>query len=260
MSLSFSGIMLDRTFYASSDCAGVICLKQESKVVYLINVPHTIHEAFLEVEVQLGVEHRFFRSVQEYLQHNRTEESACIIMDLQTHAQEELSAQLRLARAVCPPVIFICGHSDVSVAVRAAKSGAIEVLTLPLERADLVKAVKTGLEVDRKHRQRRAEHTELQKRYIRLTPREKDVLPLIASGLLNKQAAAVLGISEVTLQIHRSHVMRKMRAESLPHLVRMAWKLHIPFWTERHPGVPSLRPTSIHSRTNMVLTPQRSGR
>jgi FixJ family two-component response regulator len=135
-----------------------------------------------------------------------------------------------MAGDACPPVVFICTHIDVPSAVRVVKAGAIELLTKPVDSTALLEAVLAALAHDRKLRQRRAELATLRERLVRLTPREREVLPLIVGGLLNKQAASVLGISEVTLQIHRSQVMRKMQAESLAELVRMAVKLRIPFW------------------------------
>jgi FixJ family two-component response regulator len=132
-----------------------------------------------------------------------------------------------MARTDHPPIIFISGHGDITSSVRAMKAGAIDFLTKPWKDEDLLQAVRQALEQNRQQRKARAELMELEDRLGTLTPRERDILPLVAGGLLNKQAAAQLGISEVTLQIHRSRIMQKMKANSLPDLVRMAAKLDI---------------------------------
>ena len=132
-----------------------------------------------------------------------------------------------------PPIVFITGHGDIPSSVRAIKRGAVDFLTKPFSDDDLLNAVQTGLAQDREARLERAEMAALLERYAALTPRERDVLPLVVSGLLNKQAAAELGISEVTLQIHRRNVLQKMAAASLADLVRMAEKLQIPITHSR---------------------------
>jgi FixJ family two-component response regulator len=125
-----------------------------------------------------------------------------------------------------PPIVFITGHGDIPSSVRAMKAGAIDFLSKPWSDEELLQAVRQALERDRLQRRVRAELMEIESRFATLTPREREVLPLVASGLQNKQAAAQLGISEVTLQIHRSKIMQKMKAASLADLVRMAVKLN----------------------------------
>src|SRR5262249_30351376 len=132
-----------------------------------------------------------------------------------------------------PPIVFITGHGDIPSSVRAIKDGAVDFLTKPFSDEHLMRAVRAGLAQDRKARLERAGMAALRDRYGTLTPREKEVLPLVVSGLLNKQAAAKLGISEVTLQIHRRNVMQKMEADSLADLVRIAEKLQIPITRKR---------------------------
>src|SRR4029077_2006268 len=132
-----------------------------------------------------------------------------------------------------PPIVFITGHGDIPSSVRAIKHGAVDFLTKPFSEAELMTAIHAAIAQDREKRSERAELDVLRQRYRDLTPREREVLPLVVSGLLNKQAAAALGISEVTLQIHRRNVMAKMAAASLADLVRMAEKLQIPITHSR---------------------------
>jgi FixJ family two-component response regulator len=169
-----------------------------------------------------------FDSLEEFLAHTREDESSCLILDLCSHNQQKFHLQCQLAVEAFPPVVFTCSHGDVSSAVRALKSGAVEVLTTPINSIDLIDALLTAFARDRRQRHQRAEREQLRQRHALLTPREREVLPLITEGLLNKQAAGVLGISETTLQIHRSQVMRKMKADSVPKLIRMATALGIP--------------------------------
>jgi FixJ family two-component response regulator len=144
---------------------------------------------------------------------------------------------LDLLRQAAPPphpqIVFITGHGDIPTSVRAMKAGAVDFLTKPLKEADLIRAIQAAIAQDRIARQQRAELAELRRRLTLLTPREREVLPLIVSGLLNKQAAAELGISEITIQIHRGRIMKKMGAGSFAELVRMAGTLAIPLHRAR---------------------------
>jgi FixJ family two-component response regulator len=136
--------------------------------------------------------------------------------------------QARIAKGEHPPIVFITGHGDIPSSVRAIKHGAVDFLTKPFSDSELMTAIAAAILQDREKRSARAELGDLTQRYLDLTPRERQVLPLVVSGLLNKQAAAELGISEVTLQIHRRNVMKKMGAASLADLVRIAERLEIP--------------------------------
>jgi len=199
-------------------------------VVYLVDSDPESREEISAHLATLEITVIAFDSVAEYLEHTPVGASSCLVLDLQLPHEYGLDWQCRMAGDACPPVVFICTHIDVPSAVRVVKAGAIELLTKPVDSTALLEAVLAALAHDRKLRQRRAELAMLRERLARLTPREREVLPLIVGGLLNKQAASELGISEVTLQIHRSQVMRKMQAESLAELVRMSVKLRIPFW------------------------------
>jgi FixJ family two-component response regulator len=221
-------------------------LKEICDVVYLVTNSPCVHHALSALRDEMGTEVVGFRSAPEFLRFARADRSSCLILDLPCQDPDSLDFQCQLAEQACPPVIFICGHREISSAVRAMKAGAIELLTTPVDPSALFEAIRAAIAHDRKLRQRRAELATLRERLARLTPREREVLPLIVGGLLNKQAASELGISEVTLQIHRSQAMRKMQAESLAELVRMAVKLHIPFWHDsRARGDRPAHPSSI---------------
>jgi len=205
-------------------------LKEICEAVYLITDSPCVHNALSVLRAETGTEVVGFQSAPEFLRFARADQASCLILDLTCQDPEELDFQCQLAEKACPPVIFICGQCDISSAVRAMKAGAIELLTTPVDPSALIEAIRVAIAQDRRLRLRRAELSTLRERLALLTPREREVLPLIVGGMLNKQAASALGISEVTLQIHRSQVMRKMQAGSLADLVRMAVKLRIPFW------------------------------
>jgi FixJ family two-component response regulator len=153
---------------------------------------------------------------------------SCLILDLELPDINGLDLQQLMNHAYHPPIIFVTGHGNIPSSVRAIKAGALDFLTKPFDGAELLRLVHVGLSQDRERRAQHARLARLKERLQSLTPREREVLPLVVSGLLNQQAAAQLGISEVTLQIHRTNVMRKMQARSLAELVRMAGELDIP--------------------------------
>lgn len=175
-----------------------------------------------------------FASARDFLSHPSVGAPGCLVLDVGLPDLNGLELQNLLADRTDMPVVFITGCGDVPTSVRAMKSGAVDFLTKPLDQAALLRAINAALAQDRETRRKKAELADLQKRLLSLTPRERQVLPLVASGLLNKQAAAELGISEVTLQIHRRSIMRKMEAGSLAELVRMAGALEIPMTRSRH--------------------------
>jgi FixJ family two-component response regulator len=175
-------------------------------------------------------------SAGEYLSYPRPDLPACLILDVELPDINGLDFQKQISHGDHPPIVFLTGHGDISSSVRAIKDGAVDFLTKPFTERDLVEAIQSAVERDRAVRQERAELETLRERLASLTPREREVLPLVVSGLLNKQAAAELGISEVTLQIHRSKIMQKMEAASLADLVRIAEKLQIPITHSRRAG------------------------
>ena len=207
---------------------------QRREVVYLVGNNVCCQETLSRHLAEFQVEVVGFRSARDYVEHIRADDGSCLILDLPLPDMSGIELQRQLAAAGHPPTIFVSETCDVLYSVQAMKAGALDFFTHPFEWRNLIDAVQAALVQDQKLRQRRVELARLQERLTRLTPREREVLPLVVGGLLNKQAASVLGISEVTLQIHRSQVMRKMQAESLADLVRMAVKLRIPYWRDGH--------------------------
>ena len=169
-----------------------------------------------------------YASAQEFLSRGRAEAPSCLILDLQLPGLSGLDLQKRMAEAdIDVPIVFLTGHGDIPASVRAMKAGAVEFLTKPVDEQDLLRAVQEAIERDRHAQQHKSEIQELKERHASLTQREREVMRQVISGLLNKQVAAELNITEFTVKIHRAQVMRKMRADSLADLVRMAESLGI---------------------------------
>ncbi|MEC9433648.1 MAG: response regulator [Pseudomonadota bacterium] len=198
------------------------------RLVFVVDDDARIREALEELLASHGMRAIGFASAGDYLGADRPDVPACLILDVELPDINGLAFQRRIAAEEHPPIVFLTGHGDIPSSVRAMREGAVDFLTKPFEAVDLIAAVETALAQDRARRAARADRAALRARYEALTPREKEVLPLVVSGLLNKQAAAELGISEVTLQIHRRNVMRKMSVASLADLVRVAERLEIP--------------------------------
>jgi FixJ family two-component response regulator len=203
-------------------------MKPAGDVVYLVDDDTRVREGLENLFDSVDIAVLTFSSAADYLQHLRVDDAACLILDLQMPGIGGLELQSRLAQEGSPPIIFITGRGDIPSTVKAMKAGAIEFLTKPVDTETLLAAVATAFARDRQLRDQRAVLSELERKFALLSPREQEVLPLVVKGLLNKQAAAVLGIKEVTLQIHRSQIMQKMAAGSLAELVRMASRLSIP--------------------------------
>jgi FixJ family two-component response regulator len=199
----------------------------EDYLVYVVDDDVRMREALRELFTSLGVASVTFGSVAEYVAYQKPDLPACLILDVELPGISGLDFQRQLGDAYHPPIVFITGHGDIPSSVRAIKAGAVDFLAKPFSQPDLMAAIDAAITRDRHARLERAERARLQQRYSSLTPRESQVLPLIVSGLLNKQAAAELGISEVTLQIHRSRIMHKMAADSFADLVRMAGQLNV---------------------------------
>jgi FixJ family two-component response regulator len=175
-----------------------------------------------------------FGSAAEYMAYPKPDVPACLVLDVELPDINGLDLQSQIAHGNHPQIVFITGRGDIPSSVRAIKAGAVDFLTKPLRQSDLMRAINAALAQNREARRQRAELADLHQRLSYLTPREREVLPLVVSGLLNKQAAAELGISEITLQIHRGKIMQKMGAGSLAEVVRMAAMLEIPISHSRH--------------------------
>jgi FixJ family two-component response regulator len=211
-------------------------MSTDSHIVFIVDDDVRIREALSELLASHGMRVAAFGSAGEYVRAVKPDLPASLILDVELPDINGLDLQKQIADGDYPPIIFITGHGDIPSSVQAIKQGAVDFLTKPFSDDDLMRAVHAGLAQDREARLERAEMATLRKRYSALTARERDVLPLVISGLLNKQAAAELGISEVTLQMHRRSVMQKMAAASLADLVRMAEKLQIPVTHSRRAG------------------------
>ncbi len=208
-------------------------MRAKDHVVLVVDDDFRMREALHELLTSAGLNVVTFGSATEYIAFAKPDLPACLLLDVALPDMNGLDLQRQLAAEQHPQIVFITGHGDVPSSVRALKAGAVDFLTKPFSESDLLSAIHAAIAQDRDARLQRGKLATLQQRFAALTPREREVLPLVASGLLNKQAAAALGISEVTLQIHRGKIMHKMEAGSLAELVRMAGTLGIPVTDSR---------------------------
>ncbi|WP_064711997.1 response regulator transcription factor [Rhizobium bangladeshense] len=193
------------------------------EIVYIIDDDASVREGLGDLLRSVGLEVLTFASSQEFLDSKRPDVPGCIILDVRLPGRSGLEFQSMLTSlGIEHPVIFISAHSDIPISVRAMKAGAIEFLTKPLREQELLDAAYAGIERDCARRQEVALIAELRSRYDSLTPREREIMNLVVAGSVNKQIAAQVGLSEVTVKVHRGHVMQKMQARSLVDLVRMA--------------------------------------
>jgi FixJ family two-component response regulator len=202
-------------------------MNSESPVVFVVDDDHRVREALYSLISSVGLRVAVFGSASEFLESERPDAPACLVLDLQLPGTSGLDLQQQLLNRDTPPIVFISGHGDIPSSVRAIKAGAIEFLSKPFDDRELLRAIHAAIDQDRIARQKRSELAELQRRYKLLTPREREVLPFVVAGFANKQTAADLGTSEITIGVHRGQIMRKMAAKSLAELVRMADKLGI---------------------------------
>jgi FixJ family two-component response regulator len=213
--------------------------RQSKFVIAIVDDDPSVRRGLERLIRSLGWQAETFASAQEFLDRPRTEAPGCLVLDLQLPGLSGLDLQKRMAETgLETPIVFLTGHGDIPASVKAMKAGAVEFLTKPVDEQDLLNAIQEAVERGRRNREHQAETRNLRDRYQSLTPREQEVMQQVISGSPNKQVAADLNITEDTVKFHRGHIMRKLRADSLADLVRMAESL----------GIRLQRPTSLSDR------------
>jgi len=202
-------------------------VNSEHPLVFVLDDDPSVREALSSLIRSAGFQVSTFESAAQFLKITSPPSPDCLVLDLQLPDMSGLELQRELAKANGPPIVFISGHGDIPTSVQAMKAGAVEFLPKPFSDQELLDAIDSAIAQGRKTRQNRSEIADLQESYALLSTREREVLPLVVTGLTNRQSAEKLGIAKITLQVHRAQIMRKMRAQSVPELVRMAGKLGI---------------------------------
>jgi FixJ family two-component response regulator len=203
-------------------------MSEEQPVVFVIDDDPSVRDALAGLLRSVGLEVQSFGSTQEFLQSTRPDAPGCLVLDVRLPGRSGLDFQRELAESsMHMPIVFITGHGDIPMSVRAMKAGAIEFLTKPFHDQELLDAIQLGIERDRARRRDAATVAALWQRFDSLTPREREIMALVAAGRLNKQIAGDIEVSEITVKVHRGQVMRKMQAKSLAELVRMADQLGV---------------------------------
>ncbi|MEY2932698.1 MAG: hypothetical protein RL033_3447 [Pseudomonadota bacterium] len=202
-------------------------LELQEPMVYIVDDDVRVRNAVSSLLGSAGFNVSCFASALEFLRSARPEVPACLVLDLALPDLSGLELQQQLVACDGPPIVFITGRGDVPASVKAMKAGAVEFLPKPFGEEELLRAIETAIALDRSARERRSREQELQRRYERLTPREREILPFVVAGYANKLTAAELGTSEVTIGVHRGQIMRKMSARSLAELIRVADTLGI---------------------------------
>jgi FixJ family two-component response regulator len=200
-------------------------VNSQHPLVFVLDDDPSVREALSSLLRSAELQVSTFESAEEFLKITSHASPDCLVLDLQLPDMNGLELQQELAKAHGPPIVFISGHGDIPSSVQAMKAGAVEFLPKPFSDQELLEAIQSAIAQGRKARQDRSEIADLQESYALLSTREREVLPLVVTGLTNRQSAAKLGIAKITLQVHRAQIMRKMGAQSVPDLVRMAGKL-----------------------------------
>jgi FixJ family two-component response regulator len=200
----------------------------ETPIVLIVDDDDSVREALSSLFRSVGLNPKLFASTSELLQHKLPETPCCLVLDIRLPGVSGLDFQTQMARAdIHVPIIMMTGHGDIPMSVRAMKGGAVDFLTKPFRDQDMLDAVAQALERDRKRRDSEKSRAEIRGLFESLTPREREIMTLVTAGLMNKQVAAQVGLSEITVKIHRGHVMRKMGVRSLADLVRAAEVLEL---------------------------------
>jgi FixJ family two-component response regulator len=200
---------------------------EQQATVFIVDDDESLRVSLSSLVRSVGLHAETFASAPEFLQSKRPDAPACLVLDVRLPGASGLDFQTELTRSgIQIPIIFMTGHGDIPMSVRAMRAGAIEFLTKPFREQDMLDAVQLGLERDRRRREQDGYMTELRSKFQSLTAREREVMGLVTAGLMNKQIAAKIGVSEITVKVHRGQVTRKMGAKSLADLVRMAEMLH----------------------------------
>jgi len=203
-------------------------LAEASPVVFVVDDDVSIRESLSDLLLSIGLRVETFASAAEFLQSKLPDAAGCLVLDVRLPGLSGLDFQAELASAgIRIPIVFMTGHGDIPMTVRAMKAGAVEFMTKPFREQDMLDAIQAALEKDRARREQDSKVSDLRNLFDSLTNREQEVIGLVTAGLMNKQIAAEIGVSEITVKVHRSNVMRKMRAKSLADLVRMADALGI---------------------------------
>ena len=197
-------------------------LNSDDPIVFVVDDDARMRDALASLIASKGLRVAVFGSASEFLNSEKPDNPGCLVLDLQLPGINGLELQRELASTAAPPIVFISGHGDVPSSVKAMKAGAVEFLSKPFDEQELLQAINGAIALDRAVRERRSALAELRKHHDRLTPREREVLPYVLAGYANKVTAVELGASEITIAVHRGHIMRKMEARSLAELVRMA--------------------------------------
>jgi FixJ family two-component response regulator len=202
--------------------------RAEEPIVYVVDDDASVRDALMNLFRSVGLRVEAFGSAPEFLQSKLPDVASCLILDIRLPRLSGLDFQVDLAKAgVHIPIIFMTGHGDIPMTVRAMKAGAVDFLTKPFRDQDMLDAVTAAIERDRNSRDEARILSDLHAHFVTLTAREREVMALVTTGLMNKQIAAEIGIAEITVKIHRGHIMRKMAAKSLADLVKMAQALEV---------------------------------